>query len=535
MSTQQYKINLRLPSHFDQIGREIKGMDDCIIQVGDTRIPCNRILLAKNSQWFRDYFAKHKKPGVQFREENAVVVPINDILPEYMQSFIDILYKNYLKINVINLPHLLKVAHFYKFPQISSILRTFYKDASQSNYTLMHFAKTFIENGLVDDAIALAPEITSHFIRAENHDQTETISIQDIYDALSPPVFAAVLIERRKKLEAELNVQVNDPQAQQAQQNTPESVNRSIRENLNKYVLQKEPTNDRLIIKYIEEFVKVKGVKTLTEDDKESLAKALVSRQNAEGLMAVSFKEDLINNDCDWVPARFYRFHVKRILDNRRSALRQFQKSIRKVGENETTNRWYVTSCVRNIKNAVKNPDPVPLIEFIRTLGGSVKPINPVDFGFIVIDSTKPMIDSRKAQNVFVQDPTQYFISQNDGKKKGFIKFDIGDNVFFKPSRIYIDSRAYFKRHELNSKDQKNSVKLDYRGHISSLKMTISKNGATESRDFNIPEPAKPYEIDFPLRDHLFSSATFEVNATDKGSDIFRITTLEIMGDFELK
>ena len=537
-SEQRFKINLRLPWRFAQFGKELKGMNDCVIQIGETKIPSNILLLAKNSQWFDDYFVKNMEPGVQYGDENPLVVPINDIELKHMQSFLDILYKNYLQINVYNLPHLLRIAHFYKFPHITNILRAFYKDASRSDLTLMYFTKTFIQNGLVEDAIALAPEITSHFMRAEENDTTEMITIKEIYDATSPPVFAAVLIERRKRLEAKSNMQSNAPDAEPVQRNTTVHVNKSIRENMKQFILHKEPTGDRLLIKYIEEFVKVKGAKNLTENDKESLAEVFVSSMNNSGLMSVIFTESVINNDCDWMPSRFLKFHIKRILDSKRRAMRQFERTVNKLGKDDTINRWYITSRVRNIKNAVANPDVVPLIEFIRTLGGVINPIDPVEYGFITINSSKEMINKRDARNVFIQDPSCYFISRKYDDKNGFIEFNLGDDVLFRPSHLYLDSRANYKEQELNNStgSEQNVAKLDYRSHIFKSILTLCpKIGDEKPVEFNLPKAEETQMIGFP-RQRPFSAAKFEVAETDKKeSTIFRITTLEVMGDFVLK
>lgn len=202
------------------------------------------------------------------------------------------------------------------------------------------------------------------------------------------------------------------------------------------------------------------------------------------------------------------------------------------MGEDDTTNRWYVLSNVSNIKNAAKSSEDVPLIEFIRTFGGSAKPFNPVKYGFITIDSSEPMIDKRSAESAFIQDPKCYFISNTKDMKKGFIKFDLGNNVHFKPVKLYIDSRAVYVRHEMNAMKERN--KFDLRSRISKVKLTINNNESSNSVVFEIPDPVNPSEIDFPIKEQPFSSATFEIEKTNKGTDVFRITTLEVIGDFEL-
>ena len=62
----------------------------------------------------------------------------------------------------------------------------------------------------------------------------------------------------------------------------------------------------------------------------------------------------------------------------------------------------YVMSWVKNAKHVNLHPDNTPIIEFIRTLGGTVNPFNPIEYGLINIESTKPIINKRKPEYVDV-------------------------------------------------------------------------------------------------------------------------------------
>lgn len=527
-SQQQYKINLRLPCDFEEI-----GVFDCILDVSGTQIKCNRIILAKNSKWFEEYFEKNPKKGEQFTIDNAVVVPINNILPQYMQSFMNILYKNYLEINIENLPHLLKVAYFYKFPQITSILRTFYIDASRNNETLMYFAKLFIQNGLIDDAKALSEKIATHFIAAERKDTDAVFSIDDIYDALSPPVFAAVLIERFKKLQSMSNAQEPQKQESNKGKNDPYDINKSIEENLHKYTLIKEPIEDMLVAQYIEEFVKLKGIETLTEDDRESLADVFNYYVIGNQGLNDTTRPFMLKYDCDWFPARYARLHVDQILNKRRRVFKNFKKDMNRIKDKPSTNRWYTMSWITNVRDADTRPEPTPIIEFIRTLGASVNPINPIEYGLFNIESTKAIINQRKVENAFIHDPSLYFITAQPDNENTipYIKFDLGSECLFKPSQFYFDSRTYFKPNQLKSKESKEHKK-DSRGHVSKLNISYGPNKTSDTVTFG--SPSNPTRCSLPDKlQSPFSSAKFECIQTDKESDIFRLTTIELFGSFE--
>ena len=526
--SKRHEIKVRLPFLLREIGQQVDGLFDCILQVGDTQIKCNRFLLAKNSKWFYEYFEAHPKPGPEFTSNNVVVVHINNIQPKYVINFMDILYKNYLRLDIYNIPHLLKIADYYKFPHITRILRTFYIDASKDNRTLMHFAKTFIENGLVNDAISLAEKISQHFINAEKQENV-IFTIAEIYDALSPPVFAAVLKERQKKLQKIGVSTVND---ETTDKNELKIVNESIINNINRYKLVKEPISDLLVVKYIEDFVKNKGISTLTDDDKESLAEVLKSYTFDNLGLDGQARSYMLKYDCDWFPARYARKQINEILKKRKEVLINIKRKLNNLNNETITNRWFVMSLVKNVKNADSRPEDTPVIEFIRTLGGAVNPFNPVLHGFINIESTKPCIDKRKPEYPFIQNPDCYFFAVKDGNDKNpYIGFDLGKNVSFNPTQLYFDSRASFKINKVKENDFKQNLK-DTRSHVSKLNVTFG----SYSDIVHFADPTNPTFVNLSSRLRKpFSNAKFELVENDKGpgSDTFCLTTLEVFGNFE--
>lgn len=549
--TNNYKLFIRLPTRFDEISKNTDVFNDCCLEFnnGDP-IYCNRILLAKSSQWFEDYFNAHPKKGYEFSQANCVTVHIDQVEREYMELFINILKKNYLVVNVSNLPYLLKIAQVYKFPQISSILRTFYIDASQNDETLLYFAETFIKNDLVEDAIALAPMICKHFINIE-FGEPDVFDITQIYKALSPPVFAAVL--KQRYLDYPLEVKRREDEQREKDTRSQDrgelrKFNEDIYKKVENYRLQKAQAGDNLVVKYIEDYVKERGLQSLTEDDKEALANVFVS-DNKNKIKDPIFYIYIIQYGCNWLPDRYLQSHINTIINRRRNCLRFFQRATATDGKSkvnftdtDNTSRWYLMQWLKLLSDVSLlkiNDVTVSLVEFIRTLGGSCKPFDPIKYGFIIMDPkndcTPPLISSQKVENAFIQDPKYHYITgTGTNKTKPFFQFSLGKEAKFTPSKIFFDSRVLFKHNEtVGSLEQFKHLSKNSRGLVN--RFEVRSDDDRNPTVITYADPTEPCEVPFTSNDHPFSKLRFDINENDKGSDIVRLTTLEILGLFDLK
>lgn len=196
-------------------------------------------------------------------------------------------------------------------------------------------------------------------------------------------------------------------------------------------------------------------------------------------------------------------------------------------------------SWVKKIKESKSGMNDVPLIEFIRTLGGSTNEINPILYNLIKVECSKPLMMFRGIENAFLRDPNLYYITgiMNEAKKEmPFVDINLGDDVLFRPKRILLDSRASYTYADLRVRSGDDNLDNDYMSHASVLNLKTSS-----SKDFllKFPKPQFPSFELFPRENNNddyaapLSSLRLELNKNDKNTDSFRITTLEITGTFD--
>lgn len=497
----KYNINIRLPTKFQNFRKDFPVFDDCVIQMkSGKQFRCNRIFLAKNSKVFYKYFLDHPKTKNEFLVDNVIVFEVSDIDDNSMEDFLNMLYHNYIKLTVYNIPKLLKIASSYQFTEITPILRSFYLDAANDE-TLLYLAKEFIQNGLESEAKCLSPLIATHLIRIEQHDATEKFKCDDIYNALSPSIFSAVLIERNK---LQSNKKIPSRQGTQL------------------YLYNYGPfSNEVTSICYIEDYVKLKGLKTLTSQDKEDLA-SVIDWSNPISYIY------LTEYPCDWLPAKYARPLISIILKKRVLRLRDLSKEIKK--SSGTTSRWFLISSLRSIQKGGQYKEPLPAIELIRTLGGLVPPFDPVKYGLLNIKSSKPLIRTNPPENSFIRDPHSYFISKTEGSTMPYIEFDLGPHISFKPKEFILDSRVRYLDSQFSIKKSeyaKNKGLVEFVDVISSTK----DNEETTINHCPIPKPESNEGAHVNIPD--CSKMKFVLNGkTSSHYNIFRVSTLEVIGEF---
>lgn len=394
----QLQICLRMGNHFDDF-RKAKQFNDCVL-VSDTeeRFPCQRLILAQVSGWFDRYFNEH--PIKKIGDICEVQVPVN---PDHiLEKFIELIYTNYSEITISNLPLLLKMAVYYECPTLVRALKHFYLDATNDD-TVLHLAKKFIELDLIEDAKSLAPSIAKHLKRIHNNETDLRFSIDELFQSLSPPVFASVI---------------------------------------NEDLLKKVGPNERKFtdedkVRYIDNFVLFNGREITDEEEKEALA----SPVDWKSPLAFQY---LTRHQCDWLPARISRPLINRILNNRRLILNGLRRSMKKA--TDKVSRWYVYSWAQSCRNAitVRGEPRIDVINFIRTLGGITKPLDPVRYGFFHTFCTpgKPLTEDFSPSNVVLDNDQLYFMAQKEGDKYPGVGIDLGQGSRFQPYQISLNTHV---------------------------------------------------------------------------------------------
>ena len=150
-------------------------------------------------------------------------------------------------------------------------------------------------------------------------------------------------------------------------------------------------------------------------------------------------------------------------------------------------------------------------------------------------DCTPPLISSQKVENAFIQDPKYHYITgTGTNKTKPFFQFSLGKEAKFTPSKIFFDSRVLFKHNEtVGSLEQFKHLSKNSRGLVN--RFEVRSDDDRNPTVITYADPTEPCEVPFTSNDHPFSKLRFDINENDKGSDIVRLTTLEILGLFDLK
>lgn len=397
-------LNIRLGIQFDDF-RHSNQFTDCLLISGETRFPCQRIVLAKISKWFDKYFEEH--PITKYGDICEIDLPVNP--NNVLDQFLNLIYTNYADVNINNLPLLLKMSVFYDCPIITKALQNLYHDATNDE-TVLHLAKEFIALDLIDDARSLAPHIAHHLKKIHNGEADLRYTIEDLFKSLSPSVFAAV---------------INQDLLKQASEN------------------EKQFTDEDKV-RYIDNFVLYHGKEITDEKEKEDLASPI------DWNSPIAFQY-LARHQCDWLPARIARPLISRILKNRQTLQRYLEKSIKKSAPE--VSRWYIYSWAQSCRNAsYERDDPeVNVVQFIRTLGGTTNPIDPVKYGFMNSFCTPcdektlegiPIAPDFGPTNVLLTDDQKYFMAiKKDGVYPG-VGIDLGELARFTPHRIILNTKV---------------------------------------------------------------------------------------------
>ena len=518
-------ISERLTSRLAEF-RDENLFNDVILVSNGEEHPCSRIVLAERCQWFRRAFSE--KP-LAIGEVLRFELPVNP--SNIIGTFLDVLLRGKVVLTLENLPPLLKMAVFYEAPKLADVLRYFVRqtvlnvdrqaglnekvsmkrmlgDRQKSarwdvnNERLLHFMKEFARLELTEDALALTPFVTEHFVdlieQRKNEEtrrmvkryssQKSAFTIQEIYDAVPPHSLAAM---------------VTDPRLY-----GPSGI-----------------LDAGAVVEIVDEFVSHWGA--LSDSDREALARVIDWED-------VSAFQHIVLHKCDWLPDRYYRMLVKKVLDKRRGILRDMEKATRKCPEKIP--KWYVYSwftAIRNVSFVRPGMEPeVNLVHFFRTLGGATKFAHPWYFGFLdIVQMGREIAPQFGAGPWFL--PGAYWMARAEDGVAPVFAFDLKGNDFVL-SEVSVDTVANtaqrvtgneplrhapkpWEKHIVLQAGSDRSTFFDpKRNHTQSLALT---DGKVEHKTVEIKEPVSVVGLKFPEK-------------STNGFDIVRLTEFELVGRF---
>jgi hypothetical protein len=285
---------------------------------------------------------------------------------------------------------------FYESDILSQVFRYFVDQATQDR-TLLQLSREFHRLNLAEDAVKLAPRIAPHFLRLLKPTKDAPLfTFSELYDSVSPKLFAAILDHPLLKIEA-------------------------------RQIL----TPDRLV-GLTDEYV---GTRVFSDpEDCEALA-SVVSWTESDSFL------HLVRHKCDWLPSKYSKPLFSEILSRRMRTLGWLLNDAQKSAP--IVSRWYAFAWLSTIRDArsARNSPTVSIVEFISTLGGLTRPFNPRPFGLVnVFQSVEALAPEFESDGLF--DTTKYFMAMPQGNKKTLVGLDFGRETRFRIERLRINTEC---------------------------------------------------------------------------------------------
>lgn len=376
-------INRRIQNNYKSFMVGNKKFVDTILQfVGQESIPCHKIILSKESTWFKNYYSAHTS---SINEVLEVQVPVNpeNIFPEIINFF----YFSKLNITIKNIAPLYFCSVFYGIEKLLFIMKMHLARALNKK-TALFLCSDLVKYKLDEAASTVAPifaEELHHILMKE----PALFMKNDIFRSSSPKVIAAML---------------KDPQLDDI------SVSEKV----------------ELIDEYI-------GQKVISEDEKESLASVI-------DWTIPSAHNILVSNVCDWVPARISRSLYSKALDARRRTLVAFSKEAEEAPK--YLGLWFPLSWLTSVvkADACDETPIVDAVEFMSTFGIFRSRFDPRKYTLLDATGTKALSSDFAPGNVLTKE--SYFVSVTKEGELPYFELDFGIHAGVKTLSLDISCEA---------------------------------------------------------------------------------------------
>ena len=407
---------------------------DCIIHSGKETYKAHRIVLARYSKWFYDYFQQEEqKKSLGVNQAIEIDLPVNP--QNQFVTILNAVYSNELSITRDVSPALLKISVFYGFNKFIEPIKNFIENTT-NEMTVLRYVRSFINYELYDESF-LFTTLLAKAIRTiyEEPDSTLAITMKDLYDYITDGrVFAMILknrklcpitdeefaakLERRKKRAEELKPS-----------NSGQTSNLPIKYNHERPLY----LTDEQKVYEINKYCQVHPPKT--EEEKQALASVI--DWNKEG-----YWQFMLNYDMDWLPANIARPIYKKILENRTPTIEAFDKDLNSLKSDEVSH-WFPFTWLSSIYNAKVNVTTPQhdIINFIATLGNSVENFNP--YGIIDVKPVGIQTSIELAPENILKNDDSYFSCLADINEKTpnppQLIIDFGSSTHIKVNSITIN------------------------------------------------------------------------------------------------
>ena len=248
-----------------------------------------------------------------------------------LSDIIDFVYSTILDVDETNIADLAAVASYYEFCDIEFLLADVLpqKITFENSLSLLG---DFVRHKLDRMIDAVVPMLAANF---------QQYNLNELLTVVSPSALAKIMLHSR----------------------FPQTVN----------------TDDKL---HMIDILCEKGCQ-MTDQDRVMLSHAVDLSGNG------SFQW-ILDHNCDWLPLDVQKQFLNEILVNRRNILRQLRESSETL-EDDKVSRWHALQWMSSVANA-RMFEEIDAIEFIGTFGGLTNFVNPVQFGFMDLNTSRPLV-----------------------------------------------------------------------------------------------------------------------------------------------
>ena len=350
---------------------------------------CHRIMLAKYSKWFVNYFEKHAESG----QVTEVALPVDPNMR--FGEVLRLLYHGFARFTVDVIVDFLEIAEFYGMEVVEMIANDqleAVKETGLSKELVLELCERFIRSGLVKKALSFAPQLAEELVTAIS--KGNQVAIQRIYEVTNPELFAVILQQKQFRGWKRLD-------------------------------------KARLIDQYV-------GDREISDQDKRYLSIVVGdwSDVNAYHL--------LVHTKCNWVTPDLARAHYKHMISIMRNNLGSFEREIaQNTGDVGNLYAYSWIHFIQFLGSAVKESPVVNVVELSRTLGIGAT-CDPVALGMLKCTASKP-VSPRFAANYALFDQKNYFLSSANRKEDPdplYITVEFGTNSCLLLKAIEINCSA---------------------------------------------------------------------------------------------
>ncbi|OHT10933.1 hypothetical protein TRFO_19622 [Tritrichomonas foetus] len=463
---------------------------DCHIITGHDTIPCHRLILAKNSRYFFQIICSNDK---EVKEIEIKFDPGNNL-----KHVIEYLYSGTIEINQNNLIQFAAIAYYYQIESLISIV-----DLSLIQFMKKENAIYFLKQCKKLNFNKFNQKFADFFIDVINCMNNE--EKQETEHGNSSLLYNLNILNSKKELKIQNIIKYADSELVSLLLNG----------------LPEMPIEEK--ISTLDLFASYQT--SLDSTDQEFLTKVIDFTDENSYKFFIKFK-------CDWVTNEIQRSMISTILTRRREHIKYYENNLENPNlsiqnsnqfpiqtQDQTLpiGRWSAFAKLTKIFYVDEGCEQFDMIEFIRTLGGSIHPINPVKFGFLNIFHTRPLANIFGGMQIFEE--KRYFASNKINSVFPSIEFTFGPKEHFLIHSICLDDVEPVSKTDWKVK----------KPHSGKTLVSLFRQNST-AFEANLPRPFQENEIGSNSPASVIRLTMVEPNSS--GGWIFRFSFPHLIGSF---